>query len=380
MLLFYISSAISAILLILVVFLLKNNSDLKMKLRNERELRQQQANLEERFKGISNEALIRNHQTFLNIAKETFDKILSVEKLEQNKKQNEFLNLIQPIQETLSIFDQKISQIEESRIEAYGALKRQVKDLILYQQEIQKETTNLNKALSTPFVSGQWGEMQLKRVVEISGMLSHCDFVEQQSSDSSRLRPDMIIKLPGERNIIVDAKAPIDAYMNAINSGDDSYLDQHVKRIRNHIKILSQKAYWQQFAPTPEFVLMFLPGESFFSAAIRKDPTLLEFGIQEKVIIATPITLIALLKAISFAWQQEAIAKNARQIGEVGKIVFANLEKLIEQSKMFSRRMAKNAEEYDKINSFIEKHIVPSAEKLKKLGIEIDSENQLLEE
>lgn len=348
-----------------------------MKLKNERELRKNQINLEESFKSISNEVLIKNHQVFLNIAKETFDKILNVEKLEQNKKQNEFLNLIQPIQETLSIFDQKISQIEENRIEAYGSLKRQVKDLILYQQELQKETMNLNKALSTPFISGQWGEMQLKRVVEISGMLAHCDFVEQLSAESSRLRPDMIIKLPGGRNIIVDSKAPLDAFMNAINSGDDSYLDQHVKRIKNHIKTLSQKAYWEQFSSTPEFVLMFLPGESFFSAAIRKDPTLLEFGIQQKVIITTPVTLIALLKAISFAWQQEAFAKNAKQIGEVGKIVFANLKKLIEQTKAFGKRMQKNSEEYDKINSFIEKNLVPSAEKLKKLGIEIVLEKEL---
>ncbi|MDR3030980.1 MAG: DNA recombination protein RmuC, partial [Holosporales bacterium] len=346
-----------------------------------KELRRSQEKLEEKFKNISNEVLLRSHNNFLNIAQETFDKILNVEKIEQSKKQSEFLNLIQPIHETLSVFDKKISQIEKDRIDAYGDLKRQVKDLMLYQREIQKETMNLNKALSSPFMSGQWGEMQLRRVVEISGMLAHCDFFEQPQSEYSKLRPDMIIKLPGDRNIIVDAKAPLDAYINAINSGDEDYLEHHAKRIKAHIKTLGQKAYWEQFSPTPEFVLMFLPGECFFSSAVKKDPTLIEYGVREKVIITTPITLIALLKAISFSWRQEAVAKNARQIGEVGKAVFSNLEKLIEYSKNFEKRMHKNMEEYDKINLFIEKDIIPSANKLKTLGIEIcaQEENALSE-
>lgn len=354
--------------------MLRDNLNLRVLLKNEKELKKEQIALEEKFKSISNEVLIRSHNNFLNIAKETFDKILNIEKNEQNKKQTEFLHILQPIHETLVLFDKKISQIEKERIDAYSDLRRQVKDLMQYQQEIQKETSNLNKALSSPFMSGQWGEMQLKRVVEISGMLAHCDFFEQEKSEFSRLRPDMVIRLPGDRNIIVDAKAPLDAYINAINTGDESYLEHHARIIKNHIKILGQKAYWEQFSPTPEFVLMFLPGESFFSSAIKKDPTLIEYGVREKVIITTPITLIALLKAIAFSWQQEALTKNAKQIGEVGRLVFANLEKLVENSKSFENRMRKNIEEYEKINSFIDKNIIPSVTKLKKLGIEIDEQ------
>ena len=357
------------------MFLLKRNSELKGQIENDRILYQSQAALEEKFKNISNEILIRNHHNFLSIAKETFDKVLNTERSEFEKRQNNFTNLVQPIQETLSLFDNKLSLLEKERVNAYSDLRRQVSDLMLFQQEIQKETSALNKALSTPFMSGQWGEMQLKRVVEITGMMAYCDFVEQQQGENNRLRPDMIIKLPGNRNIIVDAKAPIDAYMSAINTGDESYLEAHAKRIKSHIRTLGQKAYWEQFAPTPEFVLMFLPGESFFSSAIKKDPSLIEFGVQEKVIITTPITLIALLKAISFSWQQEAIATNAKKIGEVGRSVYYSLEKLLEHTKNFEKRMHKNIEEYDKIGTFIEKNVIPAARKLKNLGIEITQQN-----
>lgn len=363
---------------------MRNNLNLKDMLFNERNLYKAQANLEEKFRNISNEILIKNHHNFLNIAKETFDKVINIEKAELDKKQNTFINLIQPIQETLSLFDTKISQIEKERVDAYSDLRRQVKDLMLYQQEIQKETSALNKALATPFMSGQWGEMQLRRVVEITGMMAHCDFFEQQQGDNSRLRPDMIIKLPGNRLIIVDAKAPIDAYMQAINTGDESFMDAHAKRIKSHIRTLGQKAYWEQFPTTPEFVLMFLPGESFFSSAIKKDPSLIEYGVQEKVIITTPITLIALLKAISFSWQQEAIAANAKKIGEAGRAVFISLEKLIEYTKTFEKRMHKNIEEYEKINTFIEKNVIPVAKKLKNLGIEVshidEEKSNVLEE
>jgi DNA recombination protein RmuC len=297
-----------------------------------------------------------------------------MERSEHSRRESDFTNLIKPIQETLSSFDNKLLLLEKERVSAYSDLKRQVSDLILYQQEIQKETALLNKALSNPFMTGQWGEMQLRRVVEIAGMMVYCDFIEQQHGDQSRFRPDMIIKLPGNRNIIVDAKAPIDAYMQAINTGDEEYMENHAKRIKAHIRTLGQKAYGEQFSPTPEFVLMFLPGESFFSSAIKKDPSLVEFGVKEKVIITTPITLIALLKTISFSWRQEAVAANAKKIGETGRAVFYNLEKLIEQFKIFGKRMQRNVEEYGKIESFMERTVIPSTKKLKTLGIEISKQ------
>lgn len=365
-----------------ILYLLKRNSSLRNIIQNDRMAFLNQEKLEERFKNISNEILIRNHQNFLNIARETFDKVLNTGKTELDKKESSFLNLILPIQNTLKNFDDKISQIEKERVDSYSDLRRQVKDLMIYQQELQKETSALNKALSSPGITGHWGEMQLRRVVEIAGMIPHCDFFEQQQEENSRRRPDMVIKLPGGRNIVVDAKTPMDSYMQAVNTRDDMYLKAHADTIKRHIKMLSQKAYWEQFSPTPEFVLMFLPGEPFFSSAIKTDPTLLEFGVQEKVIVATPTTLIALLKTVSFSWQQEAIAQNAKRIGEVGRSVYNYLEELIIRSKDFEKKLQKNSEEFEKIGSFIEKKITPATFKLKTLGIEVshDSPNEIAQD
>jgi DNA recombination protein RmuC len=365
---------IFVIILIFLLFLLNRNIRLKDTILRDRTIYESHGNLEEQFKNISNEILIKNHYDFINIAKETFEKILNNEKVENEKRQNSFVNMINPIQETLTSFNDKISQLEKERIASYSDLRRQVSDLMLFQQEIQKETASLNKALSTPFMSGQWGEMQLLRVIEISGMMAYCDFIEQKQEEKSR--PDMIIKLPGNRNIIVDAKAPIDAYMQAVNTGDESYLELHAKRIKARIRELGQKSYWEQFAPTPEFVLMFLPGESFFSSAIKMDPSLIEYGVREKVIITTPITLIAILKAISFSWQQEAMAANAKKIGEIGKAVYYSLEELLKRTKKFEKEMHRNVEDYEKINNFIEKKITPAARNLKTLGLEVVEESQ----
>ncbi len=348
-----------------VLYLLRKNSSLKDALRNKEALLFHQERLEERFRSISSEIFTRDYQNLLNIAKS-----------ELGKRENSFLNLIQPIQSTLKNFDDKISQIEKERVDSYSDLRRQVKDMMVYQQELHRETSALNKALSSPAITGHWGEMQLRRVVEISGMLPYCDFFEQQQGENSRLRPDMIIRLPGGKSIIVDAKTPINAYMQAVNTGNDEYLKAHAENIKKHVKILSQKAYWEQFSTTPEFVFMFLPGEAFFSTAIKTDPTLIEFGVQEKVIIATPITLITLLKTVSFAWRQEAITHNAKKIGEVGRSVYNNLEKLISLSKDYENKMQKNFKEYEKIGSFIEGKIIPDAEKLKNLGIEVIEEKR----
>ncbi|MBQ3944526.1 MAG: DNA recombination protein RmuC [Alphaproteobacteria bacterium] len=330
--------------------------------------------METSFKMIANEILLKNHQNFLNIAKETFDKVLHVEKAELDKKENNFFNLINPIKSALENFENKITQIEKDRVNSYSDLRRQVQDMMVFQQELQKETSALNKALSSPNMTGQWGEMQLRRVVEIAGMVSHCDFFEQQQEENSRRRPDMVIRLPNKRNIVVDAKTPVNAYMQAVNTGDKEYYKSHTEAIKKHIRMLSQKAYWEQFSPTPEFVIMFLPGESFFSSAMKIDPTLIEFGAHEKVIIATPITLIALLKTIAFTWQQEAITQNAKKIGEVGKNVYKYLEELIGYTKDFERRLQKNNDEFSKISSLIEKRIAPATLKLKTLGIEIKPE------
>ena len=328
--------------------------------------------LENQLRNISNDVLLNSQKNFINIAKETFDKVLITNKSDLNKKQDDFISMINPIKESLSQFNDTINAIEKERVSSYSDLRRQISDLMLFQQDIQKTTAALSKALSAPQSSGQWGEMQLRRTVELAGMIPYCDFVEQQVTDSpySRLRPDMIIRLPGDRNIIVDAKTSLNDYMQFINTGNKSCLDEHVKHIKKHIHDLAQKSYWDQFAHTPEFVLMFLPGESFFSTAVKHDPTLVEFGIKEKVIITTPLTLIAVLKAISFTWRQEAISANAKQIGEAGRLLQSKLDKLFEGADIFSKRLYKNVEEFDKINSYIKKEILPVANKLKNLELD----------
>ena len=359
-----------------IFYLLHSNFRLKATIRSERLIYQNQSKMEERFKMISNEVLLQSHKHFVNIAQDTFAKILSAEKTELDKKENNFLNLIQPIQTTLKNFDDKISKIEQDRVASYSDLRRQVQDMIVFQKELQQSTASLNKALSSPTMTGQWGEIQLRRVVELSGMISHCDFYEQQQNENSGCRPDMIIRLPGNRNVIVDAKTPLYAYMKAMNDGGIEYIKAHAEAIKKHVKTLSQKSYWAQFAPTPEFVLMFLPSEALFSTALKVEPSLIEYGIKEKVIITTPITLIALLKTIALSWHEEAITQNAKKIGEEGKNVYNYLSEVIDKVKDFEKKLQKNTEDFSKISSFIDKKVVPSALKLKTLGIEVNEENE----
>lgn len=361
------------ILIIILVGLLYFIYSLKEQLNNNENI-----DIESQLRNISNEVLLNSQQNFINMAKETFDKIIITGKSDLNKKQDDFISVIDPIRNSLNLFNEKINNLEKERISSYSDLRRQINDLILFQKEIQTTTEKLSRALSAPQSSGQWGEMQLRRTVELAGMIPYCDFLEQQVTDSpySRLRPDMIIRLPGDRNIIVDAKTSLNDYMKFMSTGDKSHLEEHIRHIKKHISDLGNKAYWDQFHHTPEFVLMFLPGESFFSTAVKHDPTLIEFGIKAKVIITTPLTLIAVLKAISFTWRQEAISVNAKQIGEAGRLLQSKLDKLFIGADIFSKKLYKNVEEFDKINAYIKKAILPVANKLRNLEIDAQIENK----
>jgi DNA recombination protein RmuC len=314
----------------------------------ERRLLRDRDRLIESFKNIANDVLFENYQNLLTIANDKFNQAIVTDK-------NEVKSIIAPIEKRLELFDKKITEVEKVG------------------QEIQREAHSLSKALSSSHTSGQWGEMHLRRTVEISGMMPYCDFLEQKQCENSKKRPDMVIKLPGNRCIIVDSKVPIDTYTKAISNEDETHMEDYISCLKKHIKDLGQKSYWKEFDyNTPEFVLMFLPVESFFSVAIRKDPTLIEYGIKEKVIIATPCSLIAILRAISFAWQQETVAKNAREIGETGREVVIILGKLIQRLQEFGRGLRKNIESYDEIDSFIGRKVMPIANKLKNFGIEVN--------
>ena len=287
------------------------------------------------------------------------------------------------MKDSLEKVDGKIEAMERLRAGAYSGLIEQVKTLASSQQQLQAETGNLVKALRTPHVRGRWGEIQLRRVVELAGMVQYCDFSEQETiaNEDGRLRPDVIVRLPGNRTIVVDAKVPFEAFYESISTADDAIrlerLKEHARLVRAHIGALSRKSYWEAVQPTPEFVLLFLPGESFYSAALEQDPKLIEDGINQKVIIATPTTLIALLKAISYGWQQEQRAANADELGKLGKELYDRLRTFLSHFSDIGKNLDRALESYNKGVGSLEARVLVTARKFKERnaihGDEIES-------
>jgi DNA recombination protein RmuC len=337
------------------------------------------------FSDLANQSLKANSENFLRLAEQNLGAHQEKAKRELGEREQAVENLVTPIRDALQRSQQQIAELEKARADAYGGIRAQLENMQQGQASLAQETQNLVNALRRPQVRGRWGEITLRRLVELAGMVEHCDFQEQVHStdDDKVMRPDMIVRMPDRRELVVDVKTPLEAYLEAVESKDDAQhkqaMERHARNLREHIRKLASKSYWSQFSQSPDFVILFIPGDQFLSAALNEDPELIESALSQQIILATPTSFVALLKAVAYGWRQVALAKNAEQVQRLARGLYNRLTVFVAHLNRMGRQLSSSVEHYNRAVGSLERNVLPGARKFVELGIRPKKELEQLE-
>jgi len=350
-------------------------------------LNESREQLKESFTALSKSVLDANSESFLQLAQQKLGLFESRAQANLTEKEKSIENLLKPVNAALEKTEKQLSSIEKERKEAYGSITTQLQMVTEAQQGLQSETEQLVRALRRPEVRGQWGELTLKRLAELAGMVNHCDFEEQVSADlgdNKSLRPDMIVRMPEQRELIVDAKTPLDAYLSAIEADEpaqrEAHLQHHARKVRERMKELASKSYWEQFSQSPDFVILFIPGEQFLTAALDYDKQLLEDAFANRVILSTPTTLVALLRSVAYGWQQARMSQNAEQIRDLAQDLYKRLNTFAGHLQKVGKNLDDSVSNYNKAIGSLERQVLPNARKFPELGVQTKEEIPLIDE